>query len=39
MQDGLGMGVGAPTERKRPVSGSILNTATLLPGIFAQSRN
>ena len=33
------METGSPTDFRPPVSGSIRNTATLLPGMFAHSSN
>ncbi len=36
MQEGLGIETGSPTDFRPPV-GSIRNTATLLPGMFAHS--
>src|SRR5215510_1570276 len=36
MHDGLVFLTGSPTDFSRPVFASILNTATLFPGMFAQ---
>ena len=36
MQDGIGIVTGSPRLFRCPVAGSILKTATLFPGIFAQ---
>jgi hypothetical protein len=37
MHDGLGCLTGSPADLNRPVFGSIRNTATLVPGRFAQT--
>ena len=39
MHDGKGMETGGPTEVKPPVWGSIRNTATFPPGMFAHRSN
>ena len=39
MQDGLVRGKGSPTGFSPPVCASMRKTITLLPGIFAHSRN